>query len=273
MKPRVTVISSGSHGLFSSLRESIEYKELILAFAFRDIKVKFSQTIIGLTWIVLKPLLSLVILSFVFNKIAGVDTGEIPHLVFTMAGLVVWGYFASVITDAGNSLLENQSMIKKIYFPRIILPLSKSISALPEFCVSVIILLLLLYYYNISLTRDIFFLPLVILIVLLFGLSAGIFISAITIKYRDFRFITPFLVRIGLYVSPVAYSSAMVPEPYSDLYHLNPLVSVIEVFRASVLGTDTFSSYIYVSLALSVVFFVFSSIFFIRISKNIADTI
>jgi len=244
---------------------------LLWSLALRDIKVKYAQTFIGFLWAVINPLLTLLILHFVFGKVAKVDTGEIPHILFTMTGIVCWTYFSILVSESGNSILTNQNMIKKIYFPRLAIPVSKAISGLIDFAISFIILLIIMAIYGFSPSINIVFAPFFILLIMLFGLAGGIWISALTVRFRDFKFVTPFLLQLGLYISPIAYSLNSVPEQYQFLYKLNPLVGIIEGFRWSLFSELAMNNYVMYSVVFVLIFLISGLFYFKRVEYIMAD--
>lgn len=271
MSKNYTYIDSSRPFFKLNLRELYRYKELLWSLALRDIKVKYAQTFIGFLWAVINPLLILVILHFVFGKVAKVETNGIPHILFTMTGIVSWTYFSVLVSESGNSIITNQNMIKKIYFPRLAIPLSKAVSGLIDFAISFLILLIIMVIYGYTPSGNIIFAPLFLLLIMLFGLAGGIWISALTVRFRDFKFITPFLLQLGLYISPIAYSVASVPEQYQTLYKLNPLVGIIEGFRWSLFSGMEMNNYIIYSIVFVVLFLLSGLFYFKRVEYIMAD--
>lgn len=266
-----TIIKAHSNPLHIDFRELYQYRELLWSLALRDLKVKYAQTIVGFVWAIINPLLTMLLLSFVFGKVVQVDTDGIPHPVFTMIGLVAWTYFASLVSDAGNSVLNNQNMIKKIYFPRLVLPLSKAISGLVDFGISLLLLLLLMLYYGVMPSNNVMYTPLFIVVILLFGITAGIWISALTVRYRDVKFVVPFILQLGVYASPIAYAMSAVPTEYLPYFRLNPMVGVIEGFRWSIMGTSAPDQYIYWSVLAIFILFILGIFYFNKVEKVMAD--
>ncbi|WP_235299340.1 ABC transporter permease [Portibacter marinus] len=254
-------------------KEVWEYRQLLLSLAWRDIKVRYVQSILGFSWLVIKPLLSLAVLAFIFNQVIRVGTDGVPPLLFTASGVVVWSFFSSIIDDSSNSILNAQEMVKKIYFPRIVLPASKALSSLPEFVASILILLFLLLYFDIEWTPSILWFPLFILLIMLLGSGLGILISSLTIRYRDLKFVVPFFLRIGLYISPIAYSSNLIPDKYSFLLYLNPIVGIVDGIRWSLFGvTYDFSHIWFCCISIPLIFLASNFIFF-KNEHTIADII
>lgn len=267
-----TIIHSQSDSLLSHLKEVTQYKELIWSLALRDFKVKYAQTFIGFLWAFLVPIVTLLILNVVFGKVINVDTGVIPHLLFTMSGLVVWNYFSTLVSEGGNSILSNQDMIKKIYFPRLVIPLSKALAGLIDFSINFLLLMILMVYYNIWPSEHIIFIPVFVFLIILLGVTGAVWISAFTVRYRDFKFVTPFILQIGLYASPIAYSLTNVPEKYLNLYQLNPMAGIIEGFRWCIFGYSQWSiNMLIISVLYVVVLFILGLFFFTRVESVMAD--
>ena len=268
-----TVIDASKWSVFPNLNELWRYRQLMYSLAWRDIRVKYAQTFVGLLWTIINPVFNLLILSFVFGKVAKVDTGGVPHLLFTVAGLSAWTYFSTLLSDAGNSIVGAQSMVKKIYFPRLIIPMSKALTGLVDFGVTLLILFALMIYYGVSPGPNIVWLPLFLFFALISGLAGGIIFSALSVRYRDFSYIIPMVVRVGLYATPVAYPVSAVPEKYKLLYFMNPLAGIVEGFRWSLFGVGDPQPYMFYSLGFIFILFIIGILFFQRIDRNIADII
>ncbi len=266
-----TIIDAGSRSILPNFGEVYRYRQLLFSLAWRDIRVKYAQTYIGLIWTFINPIFNLIVLSFVFGVVAKVDTGEVPHLLFTIAGLSAWTYFSTLLSDAGSSIVGAQSMIKKIYFPRIVIPLSKAISGLVDFGVTLICLFALMIYYGYAPGPYIIWLPLFLLLALFSGLAGGILASALSVRYRDFGFVIPMIVRLGLYATPVAYQASAVPESYKTLFYLNPMVGVVEGFRWSLFGTNPPDPMMFYSIAIIFVVFIIAVMYFHKVEATMAD--
>lgn len=216
------------------------YRELFLILAWRDIAVRYKQTIIGVAWAILRPLLTMVVFTVIFSVLAKLPSdGDAPYALLVFAGMLPWSLFATALSDASNSLINNANLISKVYFPRIIVPAAAVIAAFVDFLISFTILAGLLIYYGFALGWQILWLPLFVLIAVLASLGPGLWITALNVKYRDFRYVIPFLVQFGLYVSPVGFSSNVIPEQWRLLYSLNPMVGVIDGFRWCILGGES----------------------------------
>ena len=266
-------ISPQQTSLRHQLREVWRYRELLAMLAYRDFKVKYAQALLGLSWSLLNPLINLVLLSFVFHKIADMQTAGIPPLLYTVVGLSVWTYCAEVFSTAGDSILGAQQMVKKIYFPRLVLPLSKALTALIDLGIVLLLTFLLLVYHGLPLRPQMLFFPLFVFGGMVTGLAGGTLISALTIRFRDFKYISPVIVRIGMFVTPIAYAANSVPSKLLPLYYLNPLAGIIEGFRWSILGTPFPPIQALGGLLLLVVIFGSSIFYFNRVESSIADII
>jgi lipopolysaccharide transport system permease protein len=212
------------------------YRELFFFLAWRDVLVRYKQTLIGFGWALIRPLLTMVAFVIVFGKLAKLPSEGVPYALLVFAGLLPWLFFANALTEAGNSVMDNANMITKVYFPRLVIPTSAVIVSFVDFLVSGIILAALIIWYGHVPGLQILTLPLFTLLAFAAAIGPGLWIAALNVKYRDFRYVIPFIVQIGLYISPVGFSSAVVPEQWRLLYSLNPMVGVIDGFRWAILG-------------------------------------
>lgn len=269
-----TIIKSTSKSIFPDIKELIRYKDLFLTLSWRDFKVRYAQTTIGLLWAFLQPLVTIIILSMVFGKFVGVET-PVPHLLYTVAGMSVWTYFSYVLTNSGNSIISNQGMVKKIYFPRLIIPLSKAIVGLIDFGITLLILLALMVYYKVFPTSNVWLAPVFLFIGMIAALGGGIWLSALTVRYRDFQHVVPFIVQIGLYVTPIAYpaeyATKHLPSWASAIYFLNPMAGVIQGFRWSLFGGEAPGQMFWISLIMVLIIFISGLFYFRKIEDEIAD--
>jgi lipopolysaccharide transport system permease protein len=215
------------------------YRELFYFLAWRDILVRYKQTIIGVAWSVLRPLLTMLAFVLVFNKVAKLESGNTPYAVLVFAALLPWQLFSNSLTESSNSLISNSNLISKVYFPRMIIPVSSIIVCIIEFLIAAVIMVLVMIYYSYVPTYKVIFLPLFLLLAFLTATGAGLWFAALNVKYRDFRYVVPFIIQFGLYISPVGFSSSIVPEKWRILYSLNPMVGVIDGFRWSLLNEVT----------------------------------
>ncbi len=256
-----------------NLKELFHYKDLFFILAYRDLRVRYAQTVLGLAWAIVQPVATLLIFTLIFGRAIKVDTGSIPYPVFALAGMSAWTYFSFVMGQSGSSIIVAGDMIKKIYFPRLIIPLSTSIVALVDFGIALVMLLGLMIYYQIAFSATIIFLPLFFLLNVMAALGTGIWLSALTIRYRDFKHVVPFLIQFGLYATPIAYPVSMVPEQYQMLYHLNPMAAITEGYRYAFFGLEPLHPMAYISIAVIVVIFVSGIWYFKRMERTMADLV
>ena len=213
------------------------YRELFFMLSWRDISVRYKQTIIGVLWAVLRPVLTMIVFTIVFGKIAKLPSeGQAPYAIMVYAAMLPWQFFASSVQESSNSLVGNAQLISKVYFPRMIIPTSSIITSFVDFVISFAILLVLMAYYIFLPTWNMLLLPGFLLIALLTAMGIGLYITSLNVKFRDFRYVIPFIVQLGLYLSPVGFSSSVIPEQYRFWYSLNPMVGVIDGFRWAILG-------------------------------------
>jgi homopolymeric O-antigen transport system permease protein len=218
-------------------RELWEYRELFYVLAWRDVAVRYKQTVIGAAWAVIRPFLTMVIFTVIFGKLANLPSeGGAPYAIMVFAGMLPWTFFSSTLGDASNSLIGNANLISKVYFPRLIVPMAAVGVALVDFAINFIMLMALMIWYQFVPGWQILLLPVFVGLALLAGIGPGLWLTTLNVKYRDFRYVIPFVVQLGLYASPVGYSSSIVPEQWRLLYSLNPVVGVIDGFRWCILG-------------------------------------
>jgi lipopolysaccharide transport system permease protein len=220
-------------------RDLWRYRELFFFLAWRDILVRYKQTVIGLAWALLRPFLTMLVFTLVFSKLAKLPSEGVPYPILVFAALLPWQFFSNAFSGAADSLISNAGMISKVYFPRLVIPASAVIVSFVDFLISGIILVGLMFWYEFIPDWRIFTLPLFIFVAFAAAMGAGLWVAALNVKYRDFRYIVPFVVQFGLYVSPVGFSSTIVPEQWRLLYSLNPMVGVIDGFRWAILGGNT----------------------------------
>jgi lipopolysaccharide transport system permease protein len=267
-----TIITSGKKPLFTSL--VVKYKDLLLTLTWRDFKVRYAQTSMGLLWAFIQPIATISILSLVFGKFIGVNVG-VPHLLYTVTGMSIWTYFSYVLSNAGSSIIANQGMVKKIYFPRLIIPLSKAIIGLIDFGITLIVLISLFIYYQIIPNPNVWAAPFFLIIGIMASLAAGIWLSALTVRYRDFQHVVPFIVQLGLYISPVAYPSEFatqhLPSWAAKIYFMNPIAGVIQGFRWSLFGGILPHEMMWYSFGMVILLLITGLRYFNRIESEMAD--
>ena len=268
------IIDASQSSIIPDFKELYRYKDLFITLTWRDFRVRYAQTTIGMLWALLQPVVTLLILSLVFGKFVGVKT-EVPYLLFAMTGMTIWTYFSYVMTNSGASIIASQGMIKKIYFPRLIIPLSKAAVGLIDLGISLLIMIFLMFYYGIVPSSNVWLAPVFLLFGMLAALAVGIWLSALTVRYRDFQHVVPFMVQIGLYITPIAYPAdfamQQLPKWAATVYYLNPIAGVVQGFRWSIFGGEAPGSLMYVSFAMIIVLFVSGLFYFRKVEDDMAD--
>jgi lipopolysaccharide transport system permease protein len=273
-EPWDTVISPSKGWVPLNLQELRDYHELLYFLIWRNIKVRYKQTVLGGAWAVIQPFLTMVVFSIFFGRLAGIPSEGMPYPIFAYTALVPWTFFANALSQASNSLLEHERMITKIYFPRLLLPMAAVLGGLVDFAISFFILIGMMVWYGLTPTPAILLVPFFVLMATLTALGVGLWLSALNVQYRDVRYVIPFLVQFWLFVSPIAYPSSLVPEPWRALYGLNPMAGVVEGFRWALLGqTPIPAALVGVSLLTVSVVLVGGLYYFRRMEENFADVI
>jgi lipopolysaccharide transport system permease protein len=255
------------------VREVWAYRELLYFLIWRDIKVRYKQTALGASWAILQPVLSMIVFTVVFGKLAKLPSDNIPYPVFSMAALVPWTYFATGLTAGSQSVVNNQNMLGKVYFPRLLMPLASVLGPLVDFSIAFGVALVLMLWYGIVPGVQVVWLPALLLLSILTAAAASIWLSALNVQYRDVRFVVPFLVQLWMYATPVTYSASMVPERWRLLYGLNPMAGVIEGFRWALVGGPSPGLMTLVSAVVVVIAFVTGTAYFRRLEGTFADRI
>ncbi len=255
------------------LAELWEYRELLYFLAWRDVKVRYKQTALGAAWAIIQPVFTMVVFSVFFGKLGKIPSDGLPYPIFAYVALLPWQLFSHSLSSSSQSVVAEARLISKVYFPRLIIPLSSVLAGLVDFGVAFAILLILMAYYQVVLTLKVLFLPLFILMALISALAGGLWLSALNVKYRDVRYAVPFLTQIWMFVSPVAYPSSMIPEKWQWLYGLNPMAGVIEGSRWALLGSSPPISTIFVSILLTAILFVGGLYYFRSTEKLFADLV
>jgi lipopolysaccharide transport system permease protein len=251
------------------------FRSVLFFLAWRDFLVRYKQTVIGISWSIIRPLLTLVVFSVVFGKIANLSSEGVPYSLLVCAALIPWQFFSNAFMETSQSLIANSNLLSKVYFPRLLIPASTLLVAIVDFLISFIILIALMIWHQFVPPVHIVLLPVFFLFALMVSFGAGVFISAVNVKYRDFRYVVPFIIQVGLYISPVGFSTGVVPEKFRLLYSLNPMVGVIDGFRWCLLGGQSF---IYVpgfllSVAITIALTVFGLYYFRKVERGFADAI
>jgi len=268
------IIDASKSSIIPDFKELYRYKDLFITLTWRDFRVRYAQTTIGFLWAILQPVVTLAILALVFGKFVGVKT-DIPYLLFAMTGMTVWTYFAFVMSNAGSSIIANQGMIKKIYFPRLIIPLSKAAVGLIDMGISLVLMIILMIYFGVAPSGNVWLAPVFLFVGMIAALSVGIWLSALTVRYRDFQHIVPFMVQIGLYVTPIAYPAEFamqqLPKWAAAIYYLNPMAGVVQGFRWAVFGGEAPGSLMFVSFGVILILFITGLFYFKKVEDDMAD--
>ncbi|MCG8553307.1 MAG: ABC transporter permease [Desulfobacterales bacterium] len=257
------------------LKDVWHYRHLFYFLAWRDILVRYKQTLAGVAWGVIKPLSTMAVFTFVFGKLANLPSGQAPYGVMVLAALLPWQFFTNILFSTGNSLVSNTSLVSKVYFPRVIIPMAAVVVAVADFLIAFALLFGMMLVYGVWPGMTILLLPGFMAIAVLTSLGTGLFVAALNVKYRDFTHLMPFILQFGLYLSPVGYSSSLVPDGWRFIYSLNPMVGVIDGFRWVLLGEKALVYWpgLFISVVLSVAIFIFGLKFFIRNEREFADII
>lgn len=250
------------------------FRELLYFLVWRDLKVRYKQSALGVLWIILQPLVTMLIFTIVFNRLLGVPSGStLPYPVVTYAALLPWTYFAYSVSRSSTSLVANTSLVSKIYFPRLFIPLSGILPGLADFAVSFVLLLAMMLYYRISPTAEIVLLPMALLLTMITALGVSLWLSALHVRYRDVQYLVPFLIQVWMYATPIIYPITVIPAQWRWLYSLNPMVGVVQYFRRVLLGDPSFGGLNWISVLISLVLFASGLLIFRRFERTFADII
>jgi len=255
------------------INELKEYRDLFYFLIWRDIKILYAQTILGFTWAILNPLIQILIFTIIFGKVAKIPTDGIPYILFSAVAIIPWTYMSDAMLKSSESMVTNQSMLGKIYFPRIIYPLTPVLAKLVDFSISLLLLAIILIYYGVSPTMNLLLLPLLVLLMIAVPAAIGIWLSALAIRYRDVKFAMPFVLRMLIYSAPILYSAASIPDNYRLLYSINPIVGIIEGFRSCLLGTPIQYEFILPGIITAVLLLISGAIYFKRMESVFVDVI
>jgi lipopolysaccharide transport system permease protein len=256
-----------------NLKELLNYKELLYFFIWRDIKIRYKQTAIGFAWAIIQPLMLMFVFTFFFGGLAKVPSEGIPYPLFSFSALLPWTLFSEGLTRSTNSMVSNSNIMTKVYFPRLILPIAGVLSPIVDFVISLIILFIMIFYYGYTSKVKILLVPIFIILCIMTSFAIGIWLSALNVKYRDFQYALPFVIQIMLFLSPVVYSSNILPEKYQILYSLNPMVGVIEGFRWVLVGGSPPELKVFISLSIVVVLILSGLFHFKKMEQYFADII
>ena len=270
----VTVIEPSRGWIALKLDELWEYRELLFFLTWRDIKVRYKQTILGAAWAIIQPLFTMVVFSLFFGRLAKIPSDGMPYPIFSYAALVPWQFFANGLTASSNSLVGSANLIKKVYFPRLVVPISAVLSGGVDFAIAFVVLLGMMLAYGIVPTWNMAWLPLLLLLALITALGVGLWLTAMNVQFRDVRYAVPFLVQAWMFATPIVYPSSLLAEPWRTLYGINPMVGVVECFRWALLGTDTAPGPIVaVSTLVAVGLLVSGAFYFRKMEKTFADVV
>jgi lipopolysaccharide transport system permease protein len=258
-----------------NLKELWSFRELLFFLSWRDIKVKYKQTALGAAWAILQPLITMIVFSILFGRLAKVPSDGIPYPIFVYAGLLPWNYFSSALSSSGNSLVASSNLITKVYFPRLIIPASASLSCLLDFLIASVILIGMMFFYHF--TPNVFgivIIPILIFLIFIVAVGCGLWLSALNVEYRDFQYVIPFLVQIWMFVTPVIYPVTLFPEKYRWILSLNPMGGIIEAFRASTLRHQPINwNLLIISSGVGIFIFFTGMLYFRKVERSFADVI
>ena len=270
---RHTLIKPEESGVQLDLGELWYYRELLYFLTLRDIKVRYKQTLMGVAWVIIQPLTTVLIFTLVFNRFVRLETGALPYPLFTLSGLLLWLFFANAVTNSTNSLVSNANLITKVYFPRMFIPAASVGAGLVDLAVAFLLLMILCFYYRVALTLNLLLLPIFIFLMALLALGVGLLSAAVTVKYRDLRHALPFIIQLWMFASPVIYPTSIVPERWKWLVTINPVAGIIEGFRACLTGGSFDWLHVAISTVIIVMLLVCSAYTFRRLEHTFADVV
>ncbi|HKQ06563.1 MAG TPA: ABC transporter permease [Blastocatellia bacterium] len=272
--PELQVVTIGaSRWSQFGLKDMWAYRELFFFLTWRDVKVRYKQTLLGVAWAVLQPVFTMIVFTLFFGRFAGIPSDGIPYPLFALAGLLPWTFFSNAVSASSNSLVGNANLITKVYFPRIIIPGAATAAALVDFAVAFVILIVLMIYYGIAISWNLALLPALVLLTTLLALGVGMWTSALNVQYRDIRYALPFMMQIWMFVSPIIYPTSIIPEKYRWALALNPLSGIITGYRASLFGQQFDWSALAVASVATLAFLLYSAYSFRRMENKFADII
>lgn len=269
----VVVIKPSRGWVSLRIRDLWEYRELFYFLVWRDVKIKYKQTALGAAWAIIQPLLTMVVFSVFFGRLAKVPSDGIPYPLFAFAALVPWTFFANGLNQASNSLVGSANLVKKVYFPRLVIPIAAVLSGIVDLLLALGVLLAMIVYFGFAPSVNIVFLPLFLLLALATALAVSLWLAALNVEFRDVRYTLPFLTQLWLFATPIAYPSSLLSEPWRTLYGINPMVGVVEGFRWTLLGTARPGGIVMVSSLVTVLLLIGGAFYFRRMEKNFADVI
>jgi lipopolysaccharide transport system permease protein len=271
-RPIVTIEPSKSW-VALDLRGLWAYRELLYFLTWRDVKVRYKQTLLGAAWAIIQPLFTMIIFTLLFGRLAGIKSDDIPYPLFAYAGLLPWTFFSNAVTSSGNSLVGSANLVTKIYFPRLIIPSAAVAAGLVDFLLAFLVLIPLMFYYGVTVSTKLFLLPGLVLLITLLALAVGMWMSALNVKYRDIRYALPFLIQLWMFVSPVIYPSSMLSGKLRIFLTINPLTGIIENFRAALLNRRLNLSSLAISTGITLILLLYSAYSFRRMERHFADIV
>ncbi len=269
----VTLITAEGGSAWFNLRELYHYRELLFVLAVRDVKVRYKQTVLGIIWALLQPLANMLLFTLIFGRLAQLPSDGFPYPIFVFAGLLPWMFFANSISSSAESIVGASTLITKVYFPRIIIPLASVCTALVDFAIAFIILLILMLFYGVGWSINLLLAPVLIMALGFTALGVGTMLAALNVSYRDFRYLVPFGIQFWMFASPVVYPSSMIPEKWQWLYHVNPVAGIVDGFRSVFLGGPFNWTALSTSMLASIVIFLVGVMMFERAERRFADII
>jgi lipopolysaccharide transport system permease protein len=269
----VTIIEPPRGWELPDFRELRAYQDLFYFLVWRDIKVLYAQTILGFAWAILNPLIQIVIFSVIFGKVAKIPTDGIPYVLFSTVAIIPWTYMAEAMNASSQSLVTGQNMLGKVYFPRLVYPITPVLAKLVDFSISLLLMIGVMVYYRISPTLNLLYLPLLVALMMSVPAGIGLWLSALAIRYRDVKFAMPFVIRMLIYSAPILYTASSIPDQYRVLYSLNPIVAVIEGYRACLLGLPMPWEYILPGTTVAILLLTLGAMYFRRMERVFVDVI
>lgn len=272
-KANTTVIEPSKGWQLVNFNELWEYRDLLYFLVWRDIRVQYAQTVLGFGWAILEPLIQIVVFTIIFGSIAKIETDGIPYFLFSTVAIVPWTYMSAAMTNSSQSLVSGQGMLGKVYFPRLIFPIAPVLTKLVDFFIALAIIAVVMLFYGVKPTEQLLLLPVFIIMMIVVPTTVGFWLAALSVQYRDVKFAMQFIIRMLIYTAPIVYSASAIPDGWRFVYSLNPIVSVVEGFRACVLGTPVPWAFVLPGMVVGVVLFITGALYFRRMERLVVDVI
>lgn len=269
----VVIIEANRNSLWLDLQKLWNYRDLLFVLTVRDIKVRYKQTALGILWVIIQPVLMMIFFTLIFGRLAGMPSDGIPYPIFAYAGLLPWTFFSNALNGSANSLVGNSSLITKVYFPRMIIPIASVGAVLVDFLIAFGLLILLMFYYGIGLSINILMLPVLAFLTALAAIGVGMWMSALNVKYRDVRYALPFITQFWMFATPIIYPSTLIPEKWRWLLKLNPLTGIIEGYRSAIFGRPFDLAGLGISIGIIIIVLLYSIYAFRRMERSFADIV